>query len=295
MKDNIRITSCVELKENRLYIIGNNEKNEIKCFYADKNIIPNYFLIYKGDSLTVEYEERESGDPTITSVKKWSMKNMKDRINKIIDECVAMQQKAVKDLNAFLGKYELSDSGIENAQKRAAEELNNYIDEKKAEIHRIFDEKIDQIDEEEKKALEKKNNSLQFQQIMNEKARVLKMLDLSKVKGHILQDYLQEFQDYPIAVELFQNCCLDKSNRAIFIGVLPRDTRGERQGRMRDAEADIISCLENLKKFDARGNNTRISMIMSCKEYIKYQADDFSTCNEDVWRMMKEANVTKFA
>lgn len=69
-----------------------------------------------------------------------------------------------------------------------------------------------QLDEEERNEVEKKNNSLQFQQIMHEKAGVLKLLDCSKIEGHVLADYLKEFQNYPVAMELFRSCCVDKKN-----------------------------------------------------------------------------------
>ena len=147
------------------------------------------------------------------------------------------------------------------------------------------------MDEEERNEVEKKNNSLQFQQIMHEKAGVLKLLDCSKIEGHVLADYLKEFQNYPVAVELFRSCCVDKKNYAAVIGCLPDDTRGERQDRMRKTQVDTTVCLEGLVEFDTRGSNTQIAIVENCKDYINHQAEDFSIQSEIVWGSMNNSNV----
>lgn len=289
MKENIKISSCTESGSDRIHIVGTTEKNEIECFYADKSMIPDYYLICKGDNLIIEYDKKERGVQTIISVEKWRITNMKERLIRIIEECIAEQQKTVRELNAFLGKYELSESGIKNAHEKRTEELKKYIAGKVAEICQLFEEKIKQLDEEERNDLEKKNNSLQFQQIMNEKAGVLKLLDCSKIDGNVLRDYLKEFKNYPVAVELFRSCCVDKTNYAAAIGCLPEDTRGERQERMRRTQADTTACLEGLVEFDTRGSNTQIVMIESCRDYIKYQEEDFSLPSEAVWGALKSS------
>jgi len=293
MKQKITINSCAELSNNRFYIIGTNEKKEIECFYGDKNTIPDYYLMCKGDNLIVEYDKKEKEGRTITSIEKWRISNMNERLVKIIDECIAEQQKKIRELNAFLGKYELSESGIKNAREKMAGELKKYIVGKIAEIHRLFDEKIKQLDDEEQREIEKRNNSLEFQQIMHKKASVLKLFDCAKLEGHLLKDYLKEFQNYPVAVELFRNVCINKDNYAAVIEHLPGDTRGERQNRMRNSQADTTACLEGLIEFDARGNNTQIAMLESCKSYIEHQAEDFSIPSEAVWSLMNNANVQK--
>lgn len=291
MKENIIIASCTDLGNERLHLVGTNESNEIECFYTNKNMIPDYYLMCKGDTLIIEFDEKERGVKTIKGIEKWRISNMKERLIKIIDECIAEQQKKIRELNAFLGKYELSESGIKNAREKAADELKKFITGKVAEIRQLFAEKIKQLDEEERSDVEKKNNSLQFQQIMHEKAGVLKLLDCSKIEGHVLADYLKEFQNYPVAVELFRSCCIDKTNYAAVVGCLPDDTRGERQDRMRKTQADTTACLEGLAKFDTRGNNTQLAMIENCKDYIKHQAEDFSIPSETVWGTMKSSKV----
>lgn len=289
MKENIKISSCTELGSDRIHIVGTTEKNEIECFYADKSMIPDYYLICKGDNLIIEYDKKERGIQTIISVEKWRITNMKERLIRIIDECIAEQQKRVSELNAFLDKYELSESGIKNACEKNVEEFKKYITGKNAEIHQLFEEKIRQLDDEERNDIEKKNNSLEFQQIMHEKARVLKMLDCSKIEGHVLTNYLKEFKDYPVAVELFRSCLVDKTNYASIFGCIPEDTRGERQDRMRKAQADITASLEGLVKFDTRGSITQIAMVDSCKDYISHQAEDFSIPREAVFSAMKRS------
>lgn len=289
MKENIKISSCTDLGNDRLHIVGTTEKNEIECFYTDKSMIPDYYLLRKEDNLIIEYDKKDKGVQTIINVEKWRISNMKERLIKIIDECIAEQQKKIRELNAFLGKYELSESGIKNAREKAADELKEFITGKVAEICQLFAEKIKQLDEEERSDVEKKNNSLQFQQIMHEKAGVLKLLDCSKIEGHVLADYLKEFQNYPVAVELFRSCCVDKTNYVTVIGCLPEDTRGERQDRMRKTQADTTACLEGLIEFDTRGSNTQIAMVENCKDYIKHQAEDFSVPSETVWGTMKSS------
>ena len=64
-----------------------------------------------------EYDKKDKGIQTIINVEKW-ISNMKERLIKIIDECIAEQQKKIRELNAFLGKYELSESGIKNAREK---------------------------------------------------------------------------------------------------------------------------------------------------------------------------------
>lgn len=291
MKQKITINSCIELSNNQLYILGTNEKKEIEGFYADKNMIPDYYLMRKGDNLIIEYDKKEEEGRTITSIEKWRISNMKERLIKIIDECITEQQKKVSELNAFLGKYELSEAGIKKAREKMVEELKQYIVGKVNEINRLFGEKIKQLDDEEQKEIERKNNSLEFQQIMHKKAGVLKLFDCAKLEGHVLKDYLKEFQNYPVAVELFRKVCINKENYATVIEHLPGDTRGERQDRMRNSQADTTACLEGLVKFDVRGNNTQIAMVKSCKSYIEHQAEDFSIPSEIVWGSMNNSNV----
>lgn len=79
-----------------------------------------------------------------------------------------------------MSKYELSESGIKNARKKAYKELKKYIAGKVTEIRQLFEEKIKQLDEEERSDIEKKNNSLDFQQLMHEKTVILNLLDCSK-------------------------------------------------------------------------------------------------------------------
>ena len=80
MKQKITINSCTELSNNRFYIIGTNEKKEIECFYGDKNTIPDYYLMRKGDNLIIEYDKKEEEGRTITSIEKWRISNMKERL-----------------------------------------------------------------------------------------------------------------------------------------------------------------------------------------------------------------------
>ncbi len=181
MKENIKISSCTDLGNDRLHIVGTTEKNEIEYFYTDKSMFSDYCLLRKEDNLIIEYNKKDKGVQTIINVEKWEISNMKERLIKIID-----------------GKV--------------------------AEIRKLFEEKIKQLDEEERSDVEKKNNSLQFQQIMHEKAGVLKLLDCSKIEGYVLADYLKEFRNYPVAVELFRSCCVDKTNYTTVIGCLPEDT-----------------------------------------------------------------------
>jgi len=291
MKENIIIFSCTDLGNDRLHIVGKNEKKEIECFYTDKNMIPDYYLVCKGDKLIIEFDEKERGVKTIKGVEKWRISKMNERLIKIIDECIAERQKKISELNAFLGKYELSEAGIKNAREKMAEELKKYISGKVTEIQRLFEEKIKQLDDEEQREIEKKNNSLEFQQIMHKKAGILKLFDCAKIEGHVLENYLKEFQNYPVAVELFRSICINKENYAAVIEHLPGDTRGERQDRMKKSKADVTACLEGLVEFETRGNNSQIAMIESCKSYIEHQAEDFSIPSEVVWGSMNNANV----
>ena len=174
-----------------------------------------------------------------------------------------------------------------------AEGFKKYISGKVAEIQRLFDKKIKQLDDEEQREIEKKNNSLEFQQIMHKKAAILKLFDCAKIEGYVLEDYLKEFQNYPVAVELFRNICINKENCAAVIEHLPGDNRGERQNRMRKSKADTAACLEGLIEFETRGSISQIAMIESCKNYIKNQTEDFSIPSETVWSSMNNLNVQK--
>lgn len=55
---------------------------------------------------------------------------------------------------------------------------------------------------------------------------------------------------------------------------------------MREAQNSAAECLEGLAKIDVRGNSTQLAIVESCKNYIKYQAEDFSISPEEVWGEM---------
>lgn len=281
----IKITSLSKYEDGLTCLIGLTEKGELEVFYANRHIIEN-MLLGPGDTVKIEYTAGANKPKEIEKITEWRIGNMKDQLIKIIDECIAEQQRRIRELNAFLEKYELSESGIENAREKASAELQKYIAGKVAEINQLFEKKIKQLDDEEQNDIEKKNNSLAFQQIMHEKASVLKLLDCSKIKGDVLADYLKEFENYPVAVELFRNCCTDKENYLSIVGFLPEDNRGKRQDRMRETQINVAECLEGLSKIDVRESNVQLAMVESCKNYIKHQAEDFSISSEEVWGEM---------
>lgn len=288
MNEIIKITSLGKYENGQICLIGYTEKGELEVFYANRHIIGN-MLLGPGDTVKIEYTAEANKPKEIEKIKEWRIGNMKDQLIKIIDECIAEQRERIRELNAFLEKYELSESGIENAREKASAELQKYIAGKVTEINQLFGEKIKQLDDEEQNDIEKRNNSLEFQQIMHKKASVLKLLDCSKIEGNVLADYLKEFKNYPVAVELFRNCCADKENYLSIIAYLPEDTRGVRQNRMRETQISAAECLEGLTEFDTRGSNTQIAMIESCKDYINHQAEDFSIPSETVWSTMKSS------
>ena len=125
-----------------------------------------------------------------------------------------------------------------------------------------------------------------LQQIMHEKASDLKLPDCSKVEGDVLADYLKEFNNYPVAVEPFRNCCTDKENYLCIVVYLTEDTRRVRQNRMREVQNSAAKCLEGLARIDVRGNSTQPAIVESCKNYTKHQTEDFSISLEEVWGEM---------
>ncbi len=291
MKEVITITALSECRNGEVCIIGYTSEKELEVFYAKKDVVPH--LVYKGDMVAIEFEKLENEPKKVVRVEEWRIINVKERLIKIIDECIAENKRKTEELNNFLGRYELAESGIRKAKEKAAKELKEFIARKIKEIETIYDQAIEQLDDEEQRELERRNNSLEFQQLIREKAEILRKSDITKIDTNVLREYIKEFKNYPVAIVLLSSGHSGKEERVKILDCLPEDNRGERQNRMNNSRSDVIAAINGLVEFNERGNKTRISMVECCKDYINHQAEDFSIPSEAVWTAMNSSKTQR--
>ena len=214
---------------------------------------------------------------------------MNKKLIKIIDECMEENQRKVRELNSLLEKYELSENGIKNAKEKASAELKQFIESRITEVEKLLEQAVEQLDAEEQKEIDRKNSSLEYQQLLSVKAGILWRIDISKVPADGLREYLKEFENYPIGIEILQNCAINNNSSTSLevVNILPDNNIGERQERMKKAKAEIISMLNEFLDFDVRRNVSLKAIADNCKEYLQYQTEDFSLPTEKVWELMK--------
>lgn len=291
MKEVITITALSECGSNQVCLMGKTPKNEIEVFYVEKDVISH--LVCQGDIVTIEFEKLENEPKKVVKVEEWRIINVKERLIKIIDECIAENKRKAEELNSLLGSYELSEAGIRKAKEKAGRELREFIARKIVEIEKIYDQAIEQLDAEEQRELERRNNSLEFQQLLREKAEILRRSDINEIDTDVMREYLKEFKNYPVAIALLISTHPGKEERVKILDCLPEDIRGERQKRMNNSRNDVTAALNGLVAFSEKGNNTRLSMVESCKDYINHQAEDFSIPSEAVWSAINSSKAQR--
>lgn len=89
MKGKIKITSLklCDGNEREFCLIGYMESGELEVLYGKVSILQNLF-IGSGDTVNIEYIPEENKPKEIEKITKWRIGNMKEKLIKIIDECI---------------------------------------------------------------------------------------------------------------------------------------------------------------------------------------------------------------
>lgn len=191
------------------YICGlTNEKN-VDVFYYKKQLeesTPDFRFIDAGDCVEITYTTEEKKPKEITKIEKWSVNDMRNKIIKIINESIALADKTKKEYLEVCNKYSLTEEGKKDERNKAVERISGEMAQKTEEGLKLFNKRIEEINNEEQNRLNRKNASLEYQQMIVEKATVLEMIgDIKELPSEYLKQYLQEFENDPVAILVMQS------------------------------------------------------------------------------------------
>ena len=229
-------------------------------------------------SFTDEKEERKK----ILSIENWRVTDMKNKIIKILKEAIELSDKTRKEYAAICNKYSLTKEGKADQREKAINKIAVEMARKTEEGLRLFDKRIEDINQEEQKELDRKNASLEYQQMITEKAAVLEMINnLEEVPYEYLKQYLQEFENDPVAILVMQSCV--KGANLEILAAIPQNNLGMRQEALRQLKDEFKESMILLGQIDDVNDISKNTVIENYISYLENQNDDFSIPAEEIW------------
>lgn len=214
---------------------------------------------------------------------------MKQKIIRILQECMIAAQQARERYAQIEGNADLSPEGMERQLQAVRDELSASMTAGITEIKRLLTEKIEEIDREEAKAFAEKNSDLAFQQRIIAKANILKDIDLAKIPTAALEAYLEEFKNYPFAAEYFRTYCHSgRMESDMALNMIMRDNTGERQKTIKHFMNNVEAALTESAR-TTRGDSSTEAFLRNRIAYIEAQSEDFSLDDSTVAEKMGDA------
>lgn len=251
----------------------------------------------EGDRIKVIYTESEKiGIPReIIGIAEWRLSKMRERIITIIRECLQFRQQATQKYATICKNYGLSAEGKEKERQKAVDSIADIIAGKMREGEKLFTAKIEEFDEAEEREIQRKNSSLEYQQMLQEKAAILKQLDTNKLEGQYLKAYLQEFENDPIAIELLRSCITPDIGFKGDAYPIPLNNLGERQKMLEKLSDEFKTVLREIARIDGTNDIATSAIAESYMQYMQAQDEDFSTTREEVWEKMSNSSNARSA
>lgn len=290
------IVKIITLNREDMFILGRVNKKDSDVFYYNKEFpenVPFFRFIGAGDCVEITYTSEEKKPKIITNIQKWRVNDMRNKIIKILKEAMELSDKTRKDYVAICNKYSLTREGKNEQRQKAINKIAGEMARKTEEGLKLFDKRIEDISQEEQKELDRKNASLEYQQMITEKATVLEMIsDLEEVPYEYLRRYLQEFENDPVAILAMQSSVKGASLNVL--AAIPQNNLGVRQEKLtqlRDEFEDAMKLLGLIDDINDISKNTTVESYIS---YMKNQNDDFSIPEEEIWAAMNQDGCKTF-
>ena len=297
-KENVKVKS---VRRESKFLCGEIEgrKWDTQIFWFDESFLtnfPDFKFISAGDwvqitykkenvkkSFTDEKEERKK----ILSIEKWRVNDMRNRIIKILKDAMELSDKTKTEYGAICNKYSLTSEGKTEQRQKAMNKIAGEMARKTEEGLKLFDKRIEDINQEEQKELERKNASLEYQQMITEKATVLEMIsDTEEVPHEYLKQYLQEFENDPVAILVMQSCV--KGANLEILAAIPQNNLGMRQEALRQLKDEFKESMILLGQIDDVNDISKNTVIENYISYLEKQNDDFSIPAEEIWEAINQ-------
>ena len=290
------IVKIITVNCDDMFILGYVNGKDSDIFYYNKEFsetVPFFRFIGAGDCVEITYTSEEKKPKEITNIEKWSVNDMRNKIIKILKEAMALSDKTRKDYAAICNKYSLTKEGKADQREKAINKIAVEMARKTEEGLKLFDKRIEDINQEEQKELERKNASLEYQQMITEKATVLEMIsNIEEVPHEYLKQYLQEFENDPVAILVMQSCA--KGAGLEILAVIPQNNLGMRQEALRQLKDEFKESMILLGQIDDVNDISKNAAVESYISYLENQNDDFSIPAEEVWEAMNQDGNIKF-
>lgn len=290
------IIKIINVNREDKFVLGYVNGKDSDIFYYNKEFtetVPFFRFIGTGDYVEITYTSEEKKPKEITNIEKWSVNDMRNKIIKILKEAMVLSDKTRKDYAAICNKYSLTEEGKTEQREKAINKIAGEMARKTEEGLRLFDKRIEDINQEEQKELDRKNASLEYQQMINEKATVLEMIsNLEEVPHEYLKQYLQEFENDPVAILVMQSCT--KGAGLEILAAMPKNNLGMRQEALRQLKDEFKESMILLGQIDDVNDISKNTVIESYISYLENQNDDFSIPVEEVWAAMNQNEHAKF-
>lgn len=278
------IIKIINVNREDKFILGYVNGKESDIFYYNKEFpetVPFFRFIGTGDYVEITYTSEEKKPKEITNIEKWSVNDMRNKIIKILKEAMVLSDKTRKDYAAICNKYSLTKEGKADQREKAINKIAGEMARKTEEGLKMFDKRIEDINQEEQKELERKNASLEYQQMITEKATVLEMISsIEEVPHEYLKQYLQEFENDPVAILVMQSCV--KGANLEILAAIPQNNLGMRQEALRQLKDEFKESMILLGQIDDVNDISKNTVIENYISYLENQNDDFSIPAEEI-------------
>lgn len=298
-KENVKVKS---VRRESKFLCGEIEgrKWDTQIFWFDESFLtnfPNFKFISAGDWVQITYKEEnvkksftdeKEERKKILSIENWRVSDMRNRIIKILKDAIELSDKTRKDYATICNKYSLTREGKETERLKAVNKIAGEMARKTEEGLTLFDKKIEEISREEQKELNEKNTSLQYQQMITEKAMTLETLgeNIEKIPAEYLRQYLQEFANDPVALMVMESSMKGLGMKAF--GILPPNNLGARQKILTQAKGSFETAMENLALIDDAHDMSKSAATNNFLTFLECENDDFSKPMEEVWNEVNE-------
>ncbi len=291
-KENVKVKS-VRRESNFLCGEIEGRKWDTQIFWFDESFLtnfPDFKFISAGDWVQITYKEEnvkksftdeKEERKKILSIENWRVRDMRNRIIKILKEAIELSDKTRKEYTAICNKYSLTKEGKADQREKAINKIAGEMARKTEEGLKLFDKRIEDINQEEQKELERKNASLEYQQMITEKATVLEMISsIEEVPHEYLKQYLQEFENDPVAILVMQSCV--KGANLEILAAIPQNNLGMRQEALRQLKDEFKESMILLGQIDDVNDISKNAVIENYISYLENQNDDFSIPAEEI-------------
>ena len=303
-KENVKVKS---VRRESKFLCGEIEgrKWDTQIFWFDESFLtnfPDFKFISAGDWVQITYKEEnvkksftdeKEERKKILSIENWRVSDMRNRIIKILKDAIELSDKTRKDYATICNKYSLTREGKTEQRQKAINKIAGEMARKTEEGLKLFDKRIEDINQEEQKELDRKNASLEYQQMITEKASVLEMIsNLEEIPYEYWKRYLQEFENDPVAILVMQSSTKGAGLNAL--AAIPQNNLGMRQKKLTQLRDEFEDVMKILSLIDDVNDLSKRATVEPYISYLENQNDDFSIPEEEVWAAMNRDGHIEF-